>query len=63
MAGGSSADIVCLTDFMATAAEITGVKSPANAAEDSVSFLPALLGKEGPKRTTLVSHSINGSTG
>ena len=61
MAGGSSADIVCLTDFMATAAEITGVKSPANAAEDSVSFLPALLGKEGPKRTTLVSHSINGS--
>ena len=60
-AGGSSADIVCLTDFMATAAEISGAKIPANAAEDSVSFLPALLGKDGPKRTTLVSHSINGS--
>ncbi len=60
-AGGSSADIVCLTDFMATAAEIAGAKIPANAAEDSVSFLPALLGKDGPKRTTLVSHSINGS--
>ena len=60
-AGGSSADIVCLTDFMATAAEIVGAKLPATAAEDSVSFLPALLGKDGPKRTTLVSHSINGS--
>ena len=59
--GASSADIVCLTDFMATVAEIAGVKIPANAAEDSVSFLPALLGKDGPKRTVLVSHSINGS--
>ncbi|MEO6740532.1 MAG: arylsulfatase [Chthoniobacteraceae bacterium] len=59
--GGSSADIVCLTDFMATAAEVVGAKIPAAAAEDSVSFLPALLGKDGPKRTTLVSHSINGS--
>jgi hypothetical protein len=46
---------------MATAAEITGAKIPATAAEDSVSFLPSLLGKDGPKRTTLVSHSINGS--
>ena len=59
--GASSVDLVCLTDFMATVAEIAGVKIPANAAEDSVSFLPALLGKDGPKRTVLVSHSINGS--
>ena len=59
--GASSAGIVCLTDFMATAAEISGAKIPVNAAEDSVSFLPALLGKDGPKRTVLVSHSINGS--
>ena len=59
--GGSSADIVCLTDFMATAAEIVGAKIPASAAEDSVSMLPALLGTDGPKHTTLVSHSINGS--
>ncbi len=59
--GGSSADIVCLTDFMATAAEIVGAKIPATAAEDSVSFLPALLGQNGSKRTALVSHSINGS--
>ena len=61
MAGTSSAQTVCLTDFMATAAEIVGVKIPAGAAEDSVSFLPVLLGAEGARRTTLVSHSINGS--
>ncbi|MEQ1851240.1 MAG: arylsulfatase [Chthoniobacteraceae bacterium] len=60
-AGGASNDIVCLTDFMATVAEITGVQLPASAAEDSISFLPILLGKDGPRRTTLVSHSINGS--
>lgn len=59
--GGSSDRIVCLTDFMATVAEITGAKFPATAAEDSISFLPTLLGKDGPGRTTLVSHSINGS--
>ena len=60
-AGGSSADIVCLTDFMATAAEIVGAKIPASAAEDSVSMMPVLLGTDGPRRTALVSHSINGS--
>ncbi|MEO6786962.1 MAG: arylsulfatase, partial [Chthoniobacteraceae bacterium] len=60
-AGGSSAGIVCLTDFMATAADVIGVKLPATAAEDSVSLLPVLLGRDGPRRTTLVSHSINGS--
>ena len=60
-AGGSSAQTVCLTDFMATAAEITGAKIPATVAEDSISFLPVLLGTDGPRRTALVSHSINGS--
>jgi arylsulfatase A-like enzyme len=60
-AGGSSAQIVCLADFMATAAEIIGAKLPAGAAEDSVSLVPEMLGTDGPRRTTLVSHSINGS--
>jgi arylsulfatase A len=59
--GGSSPQTVCLTDFMATAAEIVGAKLPAGAAEDSVSLLPVLLGTDGPRRTALVSHSINGS--
>jgi arylsulfatase A-like enzyme len=59
--GGSIAQIVCLNDFMATAAEAVGAKLPGNAAEDSVSLIPELLGTDGPHRTTLVSHSINGS--
>lgn len=62
-AGESSDQLVCLNDFMATAAEITGgEKLPDNAAEDSVSLLPALLGTaEKPLRDSLVHHSINGS--
>ena len=36
---------VCLNDLMATAAELTGAQLPPNAGEDSVSLLPALLGK------------------
>ncbi len=61
-AGGKSDQTVCLTDLMATAAEIVGAKLPANAGEDSVSILPALLGKDtGPLREAIVHHSINGS--
>lgn len=60
--GGTTYDHpVCLLDFMATAADITGTKIPENAAEDSVSFLPALKGKNEPVREAIVHHSINGS--
>ncbi|MBL9143984.1 MAG: sulfatase-like hydrolase/transferase [Verrucomicrobiaceae bacterium] len=60
--GGTTYDHpVCLLDFMATAADITGTKIPDNAAEDSVSFLPALKGKNEPVREAIVHHSINGS--
>ncbi len=60
--GQTSAQIVCLTDFMATAAEAVGVKLPENAAEDSFSILPALLGESGkPVRQSVIHHSINGS--
>jgi len=60
---GSKADqLTCLVDVIATVAEIVGVQLPANAAEDSVSFLPTLLGRNSKlARTTLVSHSLNGS--
>ena len=60
---GSHCDqYICLLDFMATAADIVGVKLPDNAAEDSVSFLPALKGKTSkPLREAIVHHSINGS--
>jgi arylsulfatase A-like enzyme len=61
-AGGQSDQLLCLTDFMATAADILGAKLPPNAGEDSVSFLPALLGKDTkPLREAIVHHSINGS--
>ena len=60
--GQTSSHLICLTDFMATMAEITGAALPADAAEDSFSFLPALLGQaaHGPQRDVLVSHSIGG---
>ena len=65
IAAGSRSDaFVCLGDFMATCADILGTKLPANAAEDSISFLPLLLGRAAPApRDTLVLHSINGSFG
>jgi arylsulfatase A-like enzyme len=60
--GSTTDQLTCLTDVIATIAEILGAKLPDNAAEDSISFLPTLLGQAGkPGRTTLVSHSINGS--
>ena len=58
-AGVSSDALICLTDVYATLAEITGAAVPDSAAEDSVSFLPALRGEKG-RRETLVSHSIAG---
>jgi arylsulfatase A-like enzyme len=42
--GSVSGETICLNDLMATGAEIVGAKLPANAGEDSVSILPALLG-------------------
>ena len=44
-AGSTSDQTVCLTDVMATCAAMTGVALPGNAAEDSFSLLPVLLGK------------------
>lgn len=41
--GTVSDQTICLTDLMATCAEIVGAKLPADAGEDSVSILPALL--------------------
>jgi arylsulfatase A-like enzyme len=60
--GTASDRLLCLTDFLATAAELVGSKLPADAGEDSVSFLPTLLGQgEQPARAAVVHHSSNGS--
>jgi arylsulfatase A len=60
---GSRCDqTICLTDLLATCAEILGVTLPDDAGEDSVSILPALEGRAaGPLREATVHHSINGS--
>lgn len=59
-AGSQSTTLICHTDFMATCAEILGAKLPDNAAEDSVSFLPSLLGDAGILLRTVIHHSIHG---
>lgn len=52
-------DLVCLSDLMATCAEIVGAELPDNAGEDSVSLMPLFRG--GPsRRNSVVHHSIAG---
>jgi len=64
--GSSSDQLLCLNDIFATCAELLGERLPDNAAEDSFSFLPALLGKPAVApgtaagRPNLVSHSLAG---
>lgn len=59
-AGETCASMICLTDIMATCAELLGTKLPDTAAEDSFSFLPDLLGTGKTARTNIVHHSIHG---
>jgi len=60
--GSVSDQLTCLTDLMATCADLIGIRLPDDAGQDSVSILPALLGRAtGPLREAVVHHSINGS--
>jgi arylsulfatase A len=52
--------LVCLTDLMATCAEIVGEKLPDRAGEDSVSIVPLLRGENRAVREAVVHHSIQG---
>jgi arylsulfatase A-like enzyme len=59
---GSRCDrIVCLTDLMATCADLLETKLPADAGEDSFSILPLLKGGDKAERKSVVHHSINGT--
>jgi len=59
--GSRNSQLVCLTDFFATCAEILSHPLPETAGEDSLSFLPALLGQDSrPQRESVVHHSIQG---
>jgi arylsulfatase A-like enzyme len=61
-AGTVSEQLICTTDLMATVAEISNIELPENVGEDSVSFLPALKGKEIPNigNRGVVHHSDSG---
>ena len=60
-AGSTCAVLVGLNDVYATIASIVGESAAADAGEDSVSFLPALLGKDFAARESLIHHSMNGT--
>jgi arylsulfatase A-like enzyme len=60
-AGSVCDQTICLNDFMATAAAITGATLPANSAEDSNDILPLLLGgKELPAHAGVVNNDYAG---
>src|SRR6056300_1623815 len=60
-AGQNTNALVCLTDLYSTLQEITGQEKKPDGGEDSFSLLPAFAGKTSTERTTLISHSIDGS--
>ncbi len=62
-AGSAFDQTICTVDIFATLADITGKlpSLPADSAEDSFSFLPALNGQAGATRPFTIHHSINGS--
>jgi len=59
---GSRCDkTICLTDFFATAAEVSGAIIPDGGAEDSYSFLSLLLEREEKySRPPVIHHSVSG---
>ena len=58
--GSVCGQTACLTDLMATVADILGAGLPDGAAPDSVSLLPLLLGGAEPVRDAIVHHSVDG---
>jgi arylsulfatase A len=63
-AGTSNAQVICHVDFMRTVADLVGAPLPAHTAEDSISFLPALVGgTPASVRTSLILESGRGQFG
>jgi arylsulfatase A-like enzyme len=54
--GSISNELICLTDFARTFADIVGTQLPDDAAEDSISFLPLLQGQENSQKRTDAVH-------
>lgn len=59
-AGSTSNNLVCLTDLMATFADIVGYNLPDDQGVDSYSFLPMLKGESDHARQNVIHHSISG---
>lgn len=59
-AGSKSDKLVCLTDLLATAADVVGAELPASEGVDSISMLPLLTGKGEHQRGDVIHHSISG---
>jgi len=60
--GTESHQVICLTDLLATAADLTGRTLSSTEGADSYSLLPVFLGKdEKAIREATVHHSVNGS--
>ena len=58
--GTKSDSVVCLTDLMATFADITGYQLKPDEGVDSYSFLPILKGKTKSSRSDVIHHSVSG---
>lgn len=59
--GAACHQLICLTDLLATCADLLGARLPDNAGEDSVSFLHFLRGAaSGPRHEAVVHHSCFG---
>ena len=57
----STDQVICLVDFFATLSDITGAPIAPNSAEDSLSFLPALMGQDiKASRKGIIHHSVSG---
>jgi arylsulfatase A-like enzyme len=60
--GSRSDELICLSDLLATCAEIVGAELPFDSGEDSASILPILLGEtlNEPVHEAVVHHSVFG---
>ena len=58
----TSAETTSLVDVLATVAQVVGYELPDDAAEDSVSLLPVLLGRNAgtPLHDAVITHSLSG---
>ncbi|WP_179348352.1 sulfatase family protein [Winogradskyella pacifica] len=60
-AGTQTDRLTCMTDFIATCSDITGIKLDDTSGVDAISFLPTLKDPKKTNREDIISHSINGS--